>query len=103
MAFQMKALIAPLVACNVLGLFTTAHAQAPCGDRDTAIQSLFDDYGEVVRVRAISKGGELLEVLVNEESGSYTVLVTRPGGPTCGVDSGYNFTLIAPEPKGEGA
>jgi hypothetical protein len=44
-------------------------------------------------------------VFASEETGTWTIAVTRPGGPTCIVAAGEHFEALAEAlpPAGEGA
>lgn len=73
-----------------------AAQQGPqCGPRDAIVASLADGYQEQVVSRAVTSTGALLEVLT-APSGSWSILVTVPGGPTCLVSSGEGYRAIEP-------
>ena len=93
MARYTKTIFAAIVACNALAI-SPAAAQSNCADRDEALAVLAEKHGEHVAFRAVSGRGVMMEVTVNSESGSYSVLMTSPGGPTCMVDEGYNFEVV---------
>jgi len=67
-----------------------ALGQGMCADRDAILAALGRDYGERPALRAIDAGGRVVEIIVSP-SGSWSMLITRPGGPTCLGGSGEAF------------
>ena len=66
-----------------------AHAQrVPCGDGAQIIAHLEKEWGEDPAVIALDAAGRMVRILANPESGTWSLLVTGPGGPTCLVMSG---------------
>lgn len=95
-----KALLA-LVVINIVMLWAiVAFAQTHCDQRDTVVEVLGREYGEVIIARALSNG-RMLEVLVNPETLTYTVIKTSPSGISCTMDAGTSWISIEPE-KGPG-
>jgi hypothetical protein len=76
-----------------------------CADRATVIERLADGYGERRTAQALGETGGLVEIYANWRSGTWTITVTAPGGPTCLVAQGTNWSPIAPPktspPKGD--
>jgi hypothetical protein len=64
-----------------------ATAQAACGERDKILAALFADHAEVPVARGLATGGVMIEVLA-AESGTFTVLLTRPTGVSCLIMAG---------------
>ncbi len=65
-----------------------AAAQATqCGARDALIDRLAVKYDEEPISIGVTATGSLLEVLASP-TGTWTIIVTVPGGPTCLVSSG---------------
>ena len=70
---------------------SSAVAQgAECGDNNKILRHLEEKYNEVVKHAAITGRGALAEWTV-APSGSWSMLVTIPGGPTCLVSSGDSW------------
>jgi len=65
-----------------------------CAVRDTAISGLARDYGETQIARGLSEDGNLVEIFVSEQTGSWTIVVTAPGGLACGLESGGEFEFL---------
>ena len=76
-----------------------AVAQSPqCGPREVIVDTLQSRYGETRRVVAMTSEGTLMELWGNDENGSWTVTMTRPGGNTCLVSAGSMFELVDETP-----
>lgn len=69
--------------------------------RDAVLKSLHKKYGESVTDRGITAAGAMLEVLTDPVDGSWSIIVTIPGGETClvGVGDGWrNVTEVSLDP-----
>ena len=67
-----------------------AQAPAPqpaCGPRQAIIEQLADRYSEAQRSLGLSREG-VVEVWYNEETRTFTILLSKPDGTTCLVSSG---------------
>lgn len=74
-----------------------ASAQVPCGDRGEIVKMLAEKYRERPRAMAIASQTSLLEVY-SSKAGSWTILITRPRGPSCIIAAGQSWEDI-PETK----
>lgn len=95
---------AGLLAAVMLAI--PGHAQdAACADHDTVAQRLAAGYGELRQSVALSSDNTLIEIFASPETGTWTMTLTRPGGPTCLIASGHAFERLIPvaPPRGEGA
>ena len=80
-----------LLAFAFLALSTTqANAQMMCGQRASIIASLDQKYQERPNAFGIS-GEKTLVELFTSESGSWTMLMTRPGGVACILAVGQSW------------
>lgn len=84
---------------------TSAIAQhtsrVPCGERTAIVGHLKDVYGEDFVAMGLDAQGRVIEVLAAPNGGTWTMLVSTPGGLTCLVGSGVAWEdLKAPEPEG---
>lgn len=77
-----------------------AQTTLPCGPRDAVVELLAERGGETRQSVALEQGGAVVEVFASEETGTWTLTVTGPGGPTCIVLSGQAWEA-AEEPEGE--
>lgn len=85
-----------LFACALAGLPSSAWAQGlQCGPRESVLDALSESYQERLVSRGVTSGGALLEVLAGP-SGSWSILLTVPGGQTCLVSSGEGWRELAP-------
>ena len=72
-----------------------AYAQsANCGPHDVVAARLASGYGENRRSVALGANNTVVETFVSEASGSWTITVTTPGGPTCLVASGQSYQAV---------
>ena len=76
---------------------TPAEAQANCVPRRVMVEQLWDQYGETRRSIGLSGHSALVETFANDQSGSWTIVVTTPDGLTCLVASGQAFELLNDE------
>ncbi len=94
------------IAC-AFGMAATAppaFAQS-CAQREHVIAKLQDSYSEELTFGGLQKsqsGRSVMEVWTSKETGSYTVLVTRPNGISCIVAVGTDFFEAIPKIKVEG-
>ena len=86
----------------VLIAATTMAQAATCGDHATIVRALADRYGETRRAIGLSGGNAVIEIFASDETGTWTIALTRAGGPTCLVASGEGFEALAeaPPPRG---
>ena len=85
---------APLALLGLLCFPDMAVAQSlQCGSRDALLGALAERYQERPVSRGVTGSGALLEVLAGP-SGSWSILVTTPGGPTCLVSSGEGWRRL---------
>lgn len=61
-----------------------------CGAREAIVERLAAKYEEEPVSRGVTATGSLLEVLASP-AGTWTIIVTIPGGPTCLVSSGEGW------------
>jgi hypothetical protein len=87
-AGRLAAASAGLLALSVA---LPAAAQAPqCAARKAVLERLSSTYHEEPVSIGVTATGSLLEVLASPE-GSWTIIITVPGGPTCLVSSGEGW------------
>lgn len=96
----MKIVAAAALAAS---LAVPAWAQNNCIPRDAAVDTLANRCGESPVVGGLSERGVFLEVWANEETGSWTAVITTPDGVSCLVDAGDDFARFEPIPGGDPA
>ena len=90
----MSALLKSVTAATLASAFiasgaATAQQQqsVPCGERTAIMSHLEDGYSEKPVAMGLDAQGRVLEVLA-APSGTWTMLVSTPGGLTCLIASG---------------
>ncbi len=74
-----------------------AAAQMACGDRSKMIGYLDRDYQESRSGLGLASNGAVLE-LYTAKTGTWTMLITKPGGNTCVIGNGESWEYqLAPE------
>jgi hypothetical protein len=69
-----------------------AHAQgAQCSDHAEMARHLAENWGESRQSIALDAANSVVELFASEETGTWTLTVTSPGGPTCMIASGHAF------------
>lgn len=66
-----------------------------CAAHEQVVQLLADRWGESRQSIALSSQGAVVEVFASEETGTWTITMTNPGGPTCLVASGQAYQEVA--------
>ena len=80
------ALIRSTAALTVLSavLATSASANnSRCGQRDKLVEHLAQKYREQPTSMGLQSDGHVLEVFSSRDSGTWTILVSRPDGISC--------------------
>jgi hypothetical protein len=80
-----------------------AHAQqmqspanpSQCGPRDTVLGALENTYGEGRRGICIAGSQMVMEIFANLDTGTWSVIATRPDGTTCLIASGTGFEAVS--------
>jgi hypothetical protein len=72
-----------------------ANAQSrQCATHDAVTERLAARYGESRQSIGLGSDNSVVEVFASSETGSWTIVVTRPGGPTCLVAAGQSFQQL---------
>ncbi len=91
-------LLVSLGAIGAIGAAGPALAENPvCGMRETVVARLKADYGETRQAIGLASEAQVLEIFASDETGSWTVTVTRPDGTTCLMAAGKHFEAIGEE------
>ncbi|MEO1721013.1 MAG: hypothetical protein AAFR84_01265 [Pseudomonadota bacterium] len=77
-----------------------AQGRVFCGDREKIIGDLARKYGETRRSYGLARNKGVVEVYASE-SGSWTILIARPGGTACLIAAGEAFEAEEPAPLEE--
>lgn len=81
----------------------SAQSQRNCGPRDAVVERLAERYGETRQSVGIGSNNSMVEVFASDTTGSWTILVTLPGGLSCLVASGESFEQVAEALPPEGS
>ncbi|EDP65481.1 hypothetical protein BAL199_12511 [alpha proteobacterium BAL199] len=71
-----------------------ANSQAArvCAPQATAlVAQLGKEYGEVLTAAGVDANGGFVQVYTNTQTGTWTIAITIPGGPTCIVSAGEGW------------
>ena len=75
---------------------TSATAQSSnCADHALVVERLATGYGESRQSIGIGSDNTVVEVFAALDTGTWTIVVTQPGGPSCLVASGAAFQVLA--------
>ena len=85
-----------LTAAALAAFSVPAFAQGNCGPEGQAKAALAEKYGETPAMQGIMEGGvpAYLEIWINEETGTWTALVTRVDGISCVAASGNGGSIL---------
>lgn len=84
------------LVCSSLLMATTASAQSRnCADHALIVERLASGYGESRQSIGLGADNTVVEVFASLETGTWTIVVTRAGGPSCLVASGEAFQVLA--------
>ena len=65
-----------------------------CADRAMVVERLAQSYGESRQSIGLASDNTMVEVFASMDTGSWTITVTRPGGPTCLVAAGQAYQYL---------
>lgn len=76
---------------TLAGVPPPAAAQMACGQREQIVTVLREKYAESHRASGLETDSKMIEIWASEETGTWTILVTRPDGVACVAASGQNW------------
>lgn len=95
-----KRLISTAAIFGAAATAPPASAQSvKCMPRPSLIQELETRYNENLSGGGLQNAQQLLEIWTSEQSGSFTVFVTRPDGISCVVATGKNWNSTTRQVK----
>lgn len=81
-----------------VALAVPAHAETQsCADRDTITERLTSGYGEKFAGGGLRNSDSIYEVWMSDDSGTWTILMTKPDGTSCVMAAGTNWREALPE------
>ena len=90
-------LIGFVLLCNI----SLVSAQENCALRTNMVKTLERTYGEILIAFGIAGGGGILELFVDYEDRSWTILITQTNGISCIGASGRDFEFTFATAKGD--
>lgn len=88
-------------------ILATDHAMAQgaarCADHATIVAQLAERYDERLQSIGLGRDNSVLEVYASDATGSWSITVTKPGGPTCLVAAGQSFQMVTAQNTDDGA
>lgn len=85
-----RVLISFAAAALLFASAAPARSQMVCGERVDIVKALEDGHSEQRTAAGISGNGGLVE-LFTASTGTWTLLLTMPGGPTCLMGAGEEW------------
>ncbi len=93
-----KRLFSAALVFGAAALAPPALAQSlACIPRESLVQSLESTHGESLTGGGLQNATQLIEIWSSQETGSFTVFVTRTDGLACIVATGQNWHSSVPE------
>lgn len=93
----MKTLI---TAAAITMIATTATAQSICGPREKILEVAKEKYNEDPVSAGVAVNGQLVELLLDREDGSWTIIVSRGDGVSCVATTGEAWMEVDAVPSG---
>lgn len=84
-----------------LGATSLQAAPANCAAHTDVTARLAEIYGERRQAMGVANGNTILEIFASDNSGSWSITVTKPGEETCLVAAGQGFRVEAAPPVAE--
>ena len=69
-----------------------------CAEHAAMARHLAEGWGEARQSIGLDSGDSVVETWANAATGTWTLTLTRPGGPTCMVASGYAWEAVEEAP-----
>jgi len=99
-----KRIVSSTLVFGMVALAPPAHAQTTlsCQNREKLVQTLENRYNESLDSIGLQGSELLLEIWSAQDTGSFTVFITKPNGISCVVASGNNWQKFDAVVKEEG-
>lgn len=65
-----------------------------CAPHAAVVERLATGYGETRQSIALGANNTVVETFASLDTGTWTIVVTTPGGPTCLVAAGQGFQIV---------
>ena len=98
-----RQLIALTAATMMMAPAGGAYAQAAnCAPRTAIVERLATKYGESRQSMGLGTNNAVVEVFASADTGTWTILFTRPDGVACLIAAGQGFEMVAEAPMATG-
>lgn len=77
-----------LALAVLIGIQSPASAQRLCLSHDDIMELLDTRYSEARVAAGVASGGKLIEVFSTGDGGTWTIVITSPGGTSCIMATG---------------
>jgi hypothetical protein len=82
---------AVFVAAALAAVAFTAEARQVCAPRDKIVNRLATTYGEARQGFGLQGGRLIVELYASAETGTWTIIATRPDGTACAMAAGHEW------------
>ncbi|MGB0928879.1 MAG: hypothetical protein ACPGVA_16825 [Pikeienuella sp.] len=82
-----------IIAAALVAIASPALAQS-CANRAEIVAGLAAKYGEVRQAAGLDLSGNMVEVFVSGDTGTWTILVTLPAGVSCIMSGGKHWSTV---------
>lgn len=101
--YDMKRHFIALAAAATMFAAGAAAAQtANCAPRTAIVDRLASKYGESRQSIGLGTNNAVVEVFASADTGTWTILFTRPDGISCLMAAGQGFEMVAEAPIAAG-
>lgn len=98
---MLKRIAAASFVLGIVALPPPSFAQTACAPRGDIVEKLKEKYGEDQRGMGLGGKEAVIELWSSEETGSWTIMMTRPNGVTCILGAGDSWMDAPPDPGPE--
>ena len=90
---HLSLLVRAATALGLLAATPAANAEETraCAERARVVQKLQEKFGETLRSLGLHRDDGVVEVYCSEETGTWTILMTRPDGMSCLLAAGQRW------------
>jgi hypothetical protein len=90
---KLSVLVRAAVALSLLTATPSAGAEGrqACAERAQVVRKLAERFGETLRSLGLHRDDGVVEIYSSEETGTWTILMTRPDGMSCLLAAGQRW------------
>ena len=86
-----------VVTCSSVTPVVANHGGAKCGERSDIFNHLISKYKEKIVSSGVDHSGNIVEILTNPETRTWTLVITKPTGETCVIAAGGAWKTQSPK------